>query len=125
MTISWTACFYSACGLPQFSVPLILRPLSHQCDDTRHRLGRGPQAVQRGAFRSAERLVARGAEESPVLARVDANIALACLASGGASQIGAACRCGVHDRPPGFVGEHAWRSMSGPPFSLQASFTTV
>src|SRR5574341_1446344 len=26
MTISWTACFYSACGLPQFSVPLILRP---------------------------------------------------------------------------------------------------
>jgi len=65
------------------------------------------------------------AVESLGLTRDGTQLALACVAAGGARQSGAECRCGVHDCPPGVVGEHAWRSMSGPPFSLQASFTTV
>ena len=89
-------------------------------------LGRSAQAVKRGAFRGAERLVALGTQEPLVLARVDADVALAGLASGRTRQIGAAYRCGVHDDPPpGVVGEHAKRSMSGPPCSLQANLTTV
>src|SRR5262249_16930583 len=60
-----------------------------------------------------------------LLPRMDTKIALARLASGRAVPIGAECRCGVHDGPPGFVWKHAKRSMSGPPFVLQVSFTTV
>src|SRR5262245_4203499 len=77
--------------------------VTHQAD----RLHRGPQAIPGGAFRSAEGLVALRAHEALVLTRVDTNIALAALASGRARQIGAKYRCGVHDDPPGVVGEHA------------------
>src|SRR6516162_6231862 len=56
---------------------------------------------------------------------MDTDIALARLASGRAVPIGAECGCGVHDGPPGFVWKQAKRSMLGPPFSLQVSFTTV
>jgi len=74
--------------------------VGEQRDHEGHGLGRGLQAVARGAFRGAERLVALGAEEALVLARVDTNVALACLCSGGAVQIGAECGCGVHGCPP-------------------------
>src|SRR6266536_528731 len=56
---------------------------------------------------------------------MDTDIALARLASGRAVPIGAECGCGVHGGPPGFVWKQAKRSMLGPPFSLQVSFTTV
>jgi hypothetical protein len=60
------------------------------------------------------------------LARMDTNISLAGLAAGWAGQIGAAYSGRVHARPPPRdVGEHAKRSMAGPPFSLQADLTTV
>jgi hypothetical protein len=91
--------------------------MCQQRDHQAHRLGRGPQALQRRAFCSRERLMARRAEEPLVLARVEAHIALAGLASGGALQIGAEYDGGVHDSPPGFAWEHTKRSMSDPPFS--------
>src|SRR5207302_1699857 len=56
---------------------------------------------------------------------MDADIALADLASGMAVPIRAECGCGVHAGPPGFVWKHTKRSMAGPLFSLQVSFTTV
>src|SRR5574341_2517801 len=72
------------------------------------RLRRGPQAIQCGAFRCAERLVALRAEEALVLTRMDTNVTLAGLASGGALQIGAKCAGGVHVvSSPGVAGEHA------------------
>ena len=100
-------------------------PVGHQRHHEADRLRRGPQAIKCGAFRGAERLVALRAHEALVLLRVNANIALAGLSSGRAVQIGAEYTCGVHDDPPGFVGEHAERSMIGPPFSFQANLTTV
>src|SRR5207344_3271988 len=48
------------------------------------------------AFGGAERLAARRAEQTLLLARVDANVALAGLSSGGARHIGAECCRGVH-----------------------------
>ena len=45
------------------------------------------------------------ADEAPVLARMDANIPPADLASGGTRHIGAECRGGVHACPPSIVGE--------------------
>ena len=74
--------------------------MGEQRDDERHRLGRGAQAVEDRACRGGEGLAALRADEALVLARMDANIALAGLASGGTRQIGAECRCGVHDCPP-------------------------
>jgi hypothetical protein len=99
--------------------------MGHQRDDPDDRLGRGPQTGPCRPVRGAIRLLTLRAEESLVLTRMETNIALADLSSGGARQIGAACRGGVPDRPPGVVGEHAWSSMSGPPFPLPASCTTV
>jgi hypothetical protein len=64
-------------------------------------------------------------DEPLFLPRMDADIPLASLAPGRAMPIGAECGCGVHDGPPGLVWKQAKRSMLEPPFSLQASFTTV
>src|SRR2546425_3684342 len=61
-----------------------------------HCLRRGAQAIECRAFRGTERLVALCTEEALVLARVDTNVAPASLSSGGARQIGAECRGGVH-----------------------------
>src|SRR5262249_21117817 len=63
--------------------------------------------------------------KSLLLPRMDTNIASTSLASGRAVLIGSECGCGVHDGPPGCVWKHAKRSMTGPPFLLQLSFTTV
>jgi hypothetical protein len=100
-------------------------PMGYQRDHQGHGLGRGPEAVQRRALCRAERFVAQPADEPLVLARVEANVALAGLASGRAPQIGAEYACGVHGGPPGVVGEHAKRSLSGLTFSLPANLTTV
>src|SRR5215475_4197801 len=88
-------------------------------------LSRSAQAVKCAALGGTERLAACGAKEALVLTRVDATIALADLASGGTRQVRAACCGGVHDCPPGSVGERPKRSMSGPPFCLQLNLTTV
>ena len=61
--------------------------------------------------------------EPLVLARVDTDIPLAALSSGGTVHSGAEYCYGVHDDPPGVVGEHAKRSVIGPPFTLQANLT--
>ena len=62
--------------------------MGEERDHEGHRRRRGPQAVQRRAFRRGERFAARRAEEPRVLARVDTNSALACLSSGRALQFG-------------------------------------
>src|SRR5882724_12565877 len=77
--------------------------MGQERDHERHRFGRGPQAVQGRAFRGGKRLPALRATEPPSLARMDTKIALACLASSMAIQIGGECRCGVHDSPRGFA----------------------
>ena len=51
-------------------------------------LGGGAQAIERGAFRGAERLVALRAQEPLILARMDADVTLAGLASGRARHDG-------------------------------------
>src|SRR5262249_33046259 len=73
----------------------------------------------------AEGFVALVTDEALLLPRMDTDIASASLASSRAVLIGAECGCGVHDSPPGCVWQHAKRSMLGPPFLLQMSFTTV
>ena len=94
----------ATCHLPRYR-PLVIAkrdddrlewtPVGQQCHHEAHRLRRGPQAIEGRAFRGAERLVALRADKTLVLARVDANVALASLSSGGARHIGAECRCGV------------------------------
>src|SRR5438046_7149819 len=101
-------------------------PVGQERHHKAHRLRRGPQAIEGRAFRGAARLVALRAEKALVLARVDANVALAGLSSGGACQIGAECRCGVHACVLRVaLGNVPRGSMLGPPFSLQANHTTV
>jgi len=99
----------------------------HERNDKGHRLRRSPQAVKRGACRRGECLGARRAQEPFVLARVETNIALACLTSGRALQIGAEDSGGVHDDSPllALLGSMPRKNMSGPPFSSQANLTTV
>ena len=96
-------------------------PVGHQRHHQADRLRRGPQAIEGGAFRGAERLVALRAHEALVLARVDANVALACLASGRARQIGAEYRGGVHDDPPGVAGEHAKKEYVWTPIFITSA----
>ena len=75
--------------------------MGHQRDHQGHRLGRGAQAIEDRAFRRGESLTALRAHESLVLARVDANISLACLAAGRAGQIRAGIVVGsMPDCPP-------------------------
>ena len=88
-------------------------------------LSRGTQPVEDRAFRRGESFVALLTEKPLLFARMDPDIPLASLASGGTRSIGTEYCCGVHDCPPGGAGEHARKSMSGPPFALQLSTTTV
>ena len=67
-----------------------------QSDDQADRLRRGPQAIQGRAFRNAACLVAHGAQEAPLLARVDTDVALAALASGGTRQVRAGGELPIH-----------------------------
>jgi len=104
----------SACP-PRRDRPLV-EPKSHhnslhrttmgeQRDDQRHKVARSAQAVQDGPVRCGKGLATLRADEAPVLARMDTNIPLASLASGGTCHIGTECRCGVHACPPRSVGE--------------------
>ena len=86
---------------------------------------RGAQPIEHRTCSGAAGFVALMTDESLLLPRMDTNIAAASLASGRAMLIGAACGCRVHDGPAGFVWKHAKRRMTGPPFLLQLSFTTV
>src|SRR6516225_1945003 len=99
--------------------------MGEQGHDDHHSLCRGAQPIEDGAFAGAEGLLTRVTDEALLLPRMDTNVALARLASGRAVLIGAEYGCGVHDGPPDCVWKHAKRSMSGPPFLLQVSFTTV
>jgi hypothetical protein len=88
--------------------------MSEPGHDKDHRLGRGAQPLEARALGGAERLAALRTDAAPVLARMEANSALADLASGGPRPVGAACRGGGHACPPSSVGERPQRSMSGP-----------
>src|SRR4030095_4848349 len=98
-----------------------MREQRHHCYD---QLGRGTQPVEDRPFRDGKGLVTLRTHEPLVLTRVDTDIPLAALSSSRAVHIGAEYSCGVHDGPPGVVEEHAKKSMSGPPFLLQAAWPT-
>src|SRR5262249_11957653 len=72
-----------------------------------HGLCRGAQPIEDGPFASAEGLLTRVTDEPLLLLRMDTEIALAALASGRTVLVGAACRRGVHDAPPGC----AWKTL--------------
>jgi hypothetical protein len=99
--------------------------MGEQGYDKDYKVGRGAQAVEDRPICRCEGLATLRTDEAPVLTRMNANIALADLASGWTCQIRAACRCGVHACPPSSVGERPKRSMCDPPFILQANLTTV
>src|SRR5215510_5559083 len=80
--------------------------------------------VEDRPMRGREGLAALRTEKAPILARMDTNIPLAGLASGGTRRIGAECRCGVHAWPPSSVGERTQRSMAGPSLVSQGHLTT-
>src|SRR5207302_65998 len=82
-------------------------PMGEQGHDEHHRLCRGAQPIKDGPCAGAEGLLTRVTDEPLLLLRMDTNIALADLASGRAVAIGAECRRGVHDAPPGC----AWKTL--------------
>jgi hypothetical protein len=100
-------------------------PIGAHGHDEAHRRGRGAQPIEDRACGGAESRATRRADEAPVLTRMDANRALAALASGWIRQVGAAYGGGVHAGPPSIVGERTKRSMSGPSCALQEYLTTV
>jgi len=67
----------------------------HQGHHAGHRLSRSPQTIHRRTFCAGEGLPALGADEPFILTRMNANVALAGLASGRARQIGAEYSRGV------------------------------
>ena len=69
--------------------------MGHQREDQADRLGGRAQARRRACGRG-EGLVALLADQALFLARVNANVALALLPSGGAVQIGTKCGGEVH-----------------------------
>ena len=92
--------------------------MGEQRDDQAHGLGRGPQTVEHCALGGRERLVAGCAQKPLVLTRVAAHMALASLTSGGARQIGAEYRRGVHDGPPGCAWKHCQEKYVWTPVSF-------
>ena len=84
-------------------------PMGEQGHDEHHRVGRGAQPIENGAFAGAEGLLTRVTDEPLLLLRMDTNIALADLTSGRAVPVGAECRRGVYDAPPGC----AWKTLPG------------
>src|SRR5215510_8212115 len=86
-----------------------------------HGLGRGAQAVKRGAFGGAESLMALVADEPLFLLRMDTDITLASLASRRAVSIGAECDCRVHDAPPGCAWNHCHEEYVWTPVVLTTS----
>src|SRR5215813_578780 len=95
--------------------------MGEQGHDDHDRLGQSAQPIEDGAFASAEGFVTRMTDEALLLLRMDTDIALAGLASGGAMPVGAECGCGVHDSPPGFVWQQANRSMLDPHFRYKCA----
>ena len=65
-----------------------------------HGLRRRAEPVEDGAFGGTEGLTAFFAEKVLVLLCMDADVALAALASGMTSEIGAEYSCGIHGSPP-------------------------
>src|SRR5437764_11888622 len=76
-------------------------PMGEQRHDDDHGLCRGAEPIEDGPFAGAEGFVTLMADEALLLLRMDTDIAHTCLASGMAMLIGAKCRRGVHDAPPG------------------------
>src|SRR6516162_5997970 len=81
--------------------------MGEQGHDDHDRLCRSAQPIEDGAFACAEGCVTRMTDEPLLLLRMDTDIALAALASGRTVLVGAACRRGVHDAPPGC----AWKTL--------------
>ena len=74
--------------------------MGQQGHNDHHRLCGGPHAIEDRAFVGAEGLPAFFTEKALVLLGMEANVALADLASGVAIQIGAEYGCGIHGGPP-------------------------
>src|SRR6516165_8391930 len=81
--------------------------MGEQGHDDHDRLCRSAQPIEDGAFACAEGCVTRMTDEPLLLLRMDTDIALAALASGRTVLVGAECRRGVHDAPPGC----AWKTL--------------
>ena len=109
-TCSWTAwpCMPARCNqaatvrssTPNATTMACRGHRRHQGHDPGHRVRRRPQTIQRRASGGGEGLVTLGTDEAFLLTRVDANVALAGLASGRTRQIGAEDGRGVHAHPP-------------------------
>jgi hypothetical protein len=80
--------------------------MGEQGHDEDHGLGRGAQPIKHCPCGGAERFVTLMADEPLFLPRMDTDIAPADLTSGRAVPVGAECRRGVHDAPPGYTWKH-------------------
>ena len=100
-------------------------PMGQQGHHEHHGLCRGAQAIEDRTSAGAEGFVALVTDESLLLPRMDTNVALASSASAGQCSLGQNMIVGSMMVLLGCVWKHAKRSMSGPPFLLQVSFTTV
>ncbi len=97
-----------------------------QSHDAGHCLSRRPQPRKHRALGGGAGLPTRGAGEALLLARVDAHVALAPVASRGIRPMGADYGRGVDDAPPlGYMRKRAKERKSGPPFLLQANLPSL
>src|SRR6266516_3958095 len=103
--------------------------MGEQGHDEGHGLCRSAQPIKHRAFGGAERLVTLRTHEAPVSLRMDANVALANLASGRTRQIGAECCGGEHPKkkyvwtPVSFAtSPHHGLVWSYPPFQCHGLF---
>jgi hypothetical protein len=98
------------CARPRVAPPghpeRLHRPaMGKQREEPRHQVARSAPALQDGPACGGKGLATLRADEAPVLARREAQIPLAGVASGGTRPLGAAWRWGVHAGPPRSVGE--------------------
>jgi len=96
-------------------------PMGEQGHDDDHGLGRGAQPIEDSPFAGAERFVTLMADEPLFLPRMDTDIAPADLASGMAVPVGAECRRGVHDAPPGYAWNYCHEKYAWTPVFFTTS----
>ena len=77
--------------------------MGEQGHDDDHGLGRGAQPRKHCTCDGTERFVTLMADAPLILPRMETDIAPADMASGMAVPVGAECRRGVHDDPPGYA----------------------
>jgi len=95
--------------------------MGQQSHNDDHRRGRGAQPIEHRACGAAERFVTLVADEPLLLPRMEADIALADVASGMTVPVGAECNCGVHDAPPSCAWKHCHEKYVWTPFFFTIS----